>query len=106
TPQKIPFQQEMSANNDKKTNTKNNVLTVPIKAVTTREKGTDNVSANKNNNKKTEDGIQENEKTTLSSDLDEVVFVLQKDGTVKKVKVKTDIKDINYIEEMNDISEV
>jgi len=27
-----------------------------------------------------------------------VVFVLQKDGTVKKVKVRTDIQDINYIE--------
>ena len=31
-------------------------------------------------------------------ELDEVVFILQKDGTVRRVKVKTDIQDINYIE--------
>ena len=31
-------------------------------------------------------------------DMDEVVFVLQKDKTVKRVKVKTAIQDINYIE--------
>jgi HlyD family secretion protein len=104
-PKSFPFRPGMSASADIQTNTKANVLAVPINAVTTREKGTDNVSADKNNNKKTEDGIQENERTTLSSDLDEVVFVLQKDGTVKKVKVKTDIQDINYIEVLNGLSE-
>jgi HlyD family secretion protein len=31
-------------------------------------------------------------------DLNEVVFVLQKDNKVKMVKVKTDIQDLNYIE--------
>ena len=30
--------------------------------------------------------------------IDEIVFVLQKDGTVKQVKVKTGIQDINNIE--------
>ena len=34
----------------------------------------------------------------MSADLDEVVFVLQQDQQVKKVIVKTDIQDINYIE--------
>ena len=29
--------------------------------------------------------------------MDEVVFIMQKDGTVKKIKVKTDIQDLNYI---------
>jgi HlyD family secretion protein len=36
-------------------------------------------------------------------ELDEVVFVLQKDGTVKRVKVKTTIQDINYIEILDGI---
>ena len=35
---------------------------------------------------------------STSDELEEVVFVLQKDGTVKKVIVKSGIQDINYIE--------
>ena len=41
----------------------------------------------------------------MSSDLEEVVFVLQKDGTVKKVKVSTDVQDINYIQITNGLAE-
>jgi HlyD family secretion protein len=37
-------------------------------------------------------------------ELEEVVFVLQKDGTVKKVVVKSGIQDINYIEIINGIN--
>ena len=38
-------------------------------------------------------------KTTVAiGDLNEVVFLLQPDKTVKQVSVKTDIQDINYIE--------
>jgi HlyD family secretion protein len=102
-PKSFPFRPGMSASADIQTNTKLNVIAVPINAVTTREKGTDNVTTGKKDDKKTEDGIQEAEKSTLSSDVDEVVFVLQKDGTVKKHKVKTDIQDINYIEVVNGI---
>ena len=35
---------------------------------------------------------------TTTGDLDEVVFLLQADKSVKQVSVKTDIQDINYIE--------
>ena len=104
-PKSFPFRPGMSASADIQTNTKVNVVAVPINAVTTREKGTDNISTGKRDEKKTEEGIQETEKSTLSSDLDEVVFVLQKDGTVKKYKVKTDIQDINYIEVVNGLDE-
>ncbi len=38
-------------------------------------------------------------------DLEEVVFVLQKDGKVKKEKVRTDIQDINYIEVLGGLKE-
>jgi HlyD family secretion protein len=87
----------MNASADIQTKTKANVLSVAINAVTTREKGTDKlVGADKE--KKVEEGIQETSKTTLAADMDEVVFVLQADGSVKKVKVKTDIQDINNIE--------
>ncbi len=40
-----------------------------------------------------------NDNQALAGDeLEEVVFLLQKDGTVKKGVVKTGIQDINYIE--------
>ncbi|HTE23150.1 efflux RND transporter periplasmic adaptor subunit [Flavitalea sp.] len=97
-PRSFPFRPGMTASADILTKTKQNVVTVAINAVTTREKGTDNVVGNKTDEKK-EAGIQESEpKTALSADLDEVVFVLQPNNTVKKVKVKTDIQDINFIE--------
>jgi HlyD family secretion protein len=97
-PKSFPFRPGMTASADILTKTKQNVVTVAINAVTTREKGTDNVVGNKPDEKK-EAGIQESApKSTLSTDLDEVVFVLQPNNTVKKVKVKTDIQDINFIE--------
>jgi HlyD family secretion protein len=104
-PKAFPFRPGMSASADIQTKTKTNVIAVPINAVTTREKDTDNPSSGKKNEKETEDGLQQAEKTTLSSDLDEIVFVMQKDGKVKKQKVKTDIQDINYIEVVSGIDE-
>ncbi len=97
-PRNFPFRPGMSASADIQTKRKPDVTAVPINAVTTREKGTDNSTANKKEEKPQQEGLQENQKEGLSADLDEVVFVLQKDGTVKKYNVKTDIQDINYIE--------
>lgn len=97
-PKSFPFRPGMSASADIQTKTKVGVIAVPINAVTTREKGTGNVAENKKEEKPAETGLQEPEKQGLSNDLDEVVFVMQKDGSVKKVNVKTDIQDINYIE--------
>ena len=34
-----------------------------------------------------------------------MVFVLQKDGTVKRVNVRTDIQDMNYIEVLGGLKE-
>jgi len=68
-------------------------LSVPINAVTTRDK---NDSTKTNIIKKEDD----NEKQTVSliDDLEVVAFVIDKDGKVSKVKVKTAIQDINNIE--------
>lgn len=104
-PKNFPFRPGMSASADIQTKTKANVIAVPINAVTTREKGTDNITAGKKDDKQPDEGVQTAEKTTLSADLDEIVFVMQKDGTVKKVKVRTDIQDINYIEVLSGIDE-
>lgn len=96
-PKSFPFRPGMNASADIQTKTKANVLSVPINAVTTREKNSDKVVDNKKD-KTEEAGMQPETKASLAADLDEVVFVLQADNTVKKVKVRTDIQDINYIE--------
>src|SRR5215467_2548521 len=82
-PNHFPFRPGMNASADIQTTTKNNILATAINAVTTREKGTDKV-ANTNQDKKTEEGMQEETKNTATNDLDEVVFVLKPDQTVKK----------------------
>ncbi|HMU08777.1 MAG TPA: efflux RND transporter periplasmic adaptor subunit [Ferruginibacter sp.] len=89
----FPFRPGMSANADIQTKTHANVLSVPINAVTTRDKN----DSTKTDKKKDESSV----KTTTSTsddDLDVVVFVIDKEGKVSKQKVKTDIQDINYIE--------
>jgi HlyD family secretion protein len=101
-PKNLPFRPGMSASADIQTNTHNQVLSVPINSVTTRLKNSDNTVApkkdEKDNDQGSNDNNADNSKATATTDLDEVVFVLKADGTVKKVKVKTDIQDINYIE--------
>lgn len=101
-PKKFPFRPGMNASADIKTKRHENVLAVPINAVTTREKGSDKTIADKK--KEEEKAKQERDEDTQeavtvdSDELEEIVFVLQADGTVKRVQVKTDIQDINYIE--------
>ena len=94
-PKSFPFRPGMNASADIQTNTRANVLTVPINAVTTRELGSDKPSAA---NKEKVDDAPESDNTALDADLEEVVFIIQKDGTVKKQKVKSDIQDITYIQ--------
>jgi HlyD family secretion protein len=99
----FPFRPGMSANADIQTNTHRSVLSVPINAVTTRDRS-DTAAVGKTKvaevkkDAKPEENTGEEEKIRNVDDLDEVVFVLQKDGTVRRTKVKTDIQDINYIE--------
>lgn len=104
TAKKFPFRPGMNASADIQTTTRAGVLAASINAVSTREKGTDKV-ANEQKDKKAEEGMQEQVKTGIGSDLDEVVFVLQPGGTVKKVKVRTGIQDINYIEVLGGLKE-
>lgn len=98
-PKSFPFRPGMNASADIQTKTKANVLAANINAVVTREKGTDKaVGTDKDKEDKNKEGGQQEENTSTSTDLDEVVFVLQKDGSVKKVVVKTGIQDITNIE--------
>ena len=91
----FPFRPGMSANADIQTKTHANVLSVPINAVTTRDK-----NDSTNNKADTRKKDESNAKPTVSlvDDLEVVVFVIDAAGKVSKVKVKTDIQDINNIE--------
>ena len=87
-----PFRPGMSASADIQTKTHANVLSVPINAVTTRE-------INDSTKKNTGGKENETEKAVaLEDELEVVVFVVDKGGLIKKVKVETAIQDINYIE--------
>jgi len=91
----LPFRPGMSASADIQTETHKNVISVPINAVTTRDKNDSTTSKKTTDDKVSNDAINNN---TSTDDLDIIVFTLDKDGVIKKVKVKTGIQDINYIE--------
>ena len=89
-----PFRPGMSATVDILTETRENVISVPISAVTTRIKkengGTKEVGTDSKNSSDDENATQRDEKQ-------EVVFVYT-DGRVMKTEVKTGIQDNNSIE--------
>ncbi len=95
-PKGLVFRPGMTASADIQTKTHTDVLSVPINAVTTREKTAGSQAAAKD--KKPVEDNNGDVKEASSGDLDEVVFLLQPDNTVKKVSVKTDIQDVNNIE--------
>lgn len=107
-PRKFIFRPGMNASADIKTKRHDLVLAVPINAVAARVKGSDkSIEEKKKENKKNKPNQDDqdnsnnnnNNNSGVSSDeLEEVVFILQKDGKVKKTTVKTGIQDINYIE--------
>lgn len=99
----FPFRPGMNASADIKTRRHDDVLSVPITAVNARVKGSDKNLADKKKeeSKMKEDNnneMQDNNNLSSSDELEEVVFVLQKDGKVKRTVVTTGIQDINYIE--------
>jgi len=99
----FPFRPGMSANADIQTNTHSKVLAVPINAVTTRDRS-DTAAVGKEVKKKAVKDEKMDQPADSESplknvdDLDEVVFVMQEDKTVRRIKVKTSIQDLNYIE--------
>lgn len=99
-PRKFPFRPGMNANAEIKTQRKDGVISVPITSVNARVRGSEQsieekkkeMSANSNPDQGAQNPV------VGGSDLEEVVFLVQADGTVKKVAVQSGIQDINYIE--------
>ncbi|MCD6354945.1 MAG: efflux RND transporter periplasmic adaptor subunit [Prolixibacteraceae bacterium] len=102
-----PFRPGMSATVDIQTETRENVISVPISAVTTRVKkeggGTEEVNGTKDEKGKSEEESGD-DKTVKREEKQEVVFVYN-DGRVRKVEVKTGIQDSNSIEILEGLSE-
>jgi len=103
----FPFRPGMNASADIKTRRVDNVLAVPISAVNARVKGSDQSMADKKKEKEDSKGEEGNDvsATVEGDELEEVAFLLQKDGTVKKIVVKSGIQDINYIEILSGLKE-
>jgi HlyD family secretion protein len=108
-PKSFPFRPGMSASADIQTKTHANVLSVPINAVTTRDKSdTGKVAFDEKKIKKEEPASNNNNQGEPKGDVDdmeEVIFVLQADGTVKRIKVRTDIQDMSHIEVLSGVKE-
>ncbi len=99
-PRSFPFRPGMTASADIQTRVKAGVLSVPINAVTTRDK---NEKKDGEAKKKDEPkGAGQDDAAPANSDEEEkdvVVFVFDKaSSTVKKVVVKTGVQDTRYIE--------
>jgi len=101
-----PFRPGMSATVDILTETRENVISVPISAVTTRIKkeggGTKEVEDENTEGMQSEEDTQE--EIVEREEKQEVVFVCT-DGMVRKVEVKTGIQDNTSIEILEGLSE-
>lgn len=93
---KTPFRPGMTASVEIITNKAENVLSVPLAAVTTRSLNEESTDDPKRTGGA--DGENENPRTVpQDEELKEVVFV-NKDGKAEKVEVKTGISDYEYIQ--------
>jgi HlyD family secretion protein len=88
-----PFRPGMTASVEIMTNKKDNILTVPLAAVTTREPGQEE-----------EEGEKSAQNANSRKEMMEVVFV-NEDGVAKMTKVKTGISDFDNIEILDGVDE-
>ncbi len=100
----FPFRPGMNASADIQTKRHENVLSIPINAVSTRDKSD---SAKKVQKELAAKNLNANDLMTSGSDsdLDEVVFVVDSSGIVRKRIVNTSIQDINNIEILSGLKE-
>ena len=92
TDKKIPFRPGMSATVDINTNTEKSVISIPIQAVTTREKEEDKMKKDS-----TEEKTTSTTTASTEDEFEEVVFVYEAD-TARMVNVVTGIQDNEFIQ--------
>ena len=96
-----PFRPGMTASVDIITDRKNNVLSVPLSAVTTRSNKPEKTEDENDKDEKAEEAAQ----PAVTGPVEEVVFVHDANNTVKTVKVKTGISDFDNIEILSGLEE-
>lgn len=104
----LPFRPGMSASADIMTTSHIDVISIPILAVTTRDKNEkeSKAKAKEEEDKKKAQGQDVTTSTAvLTDEMQEVVFIVNADGTVKKVPIRTDIQDNEYIEVQSGLKE-
>jgi len=89
-----PFRPGMSTTVDIRTQTKYNILSIPIQAVTTRS---DSMSKGSTSAEVDPNQVNQANTTTKPSEMKEIVFIAKGDSA-KMVDVKTGIQDNNFIE--------
>lgn len=100
-----PFRPGMSASVDIQTEKVNGALSVPIQAVTTREKDSDKKKTKARQVAEREgEGEGQEEEEEKTKDLIEVVFIVSGD-TVRMASVKTGIQDDTYIQVTSGLEE-
>jgi HlyD family secretion protein len=97
---RMPFRPNMNARAEIKTKRKDGVLCIPVGAVTARAKGSEEKTAETK-----DDNAVEDENAAADNELEEVVYVIKKDGTVEKRVVTTGIQDFNYFEITSGVKE-
>lgn len=104
---KYPFRPGMTANVEILTQTKNNVLSVPLSAVTTRnpnesqnDKKNDGEEREDRNNRQVVDESKKQQKQE-----DKIVVFVNENGKAKMVEVKTGISDYDNIEIISGLTE-
>lgn len=103
-PKNFPFRPGMNASADIKTKRKSNVVAVPIGAVGTRLKGSEETM--KTGKDKEEDSdVQADVVAAADEELEEVVFIVKPDNTVEKRVIKTGIQDMNFYEVVSGLKE-
>lgn len=99
---RFPFRPGMSATVDIKTESRDDILTVPIQSVTTREEK--DITDKDADFAKTEKGKKSAKTGTEKSELKEIVFVVENGKAVAR-EVKTGIQDANFIEVTSGVKE-
>ena len=107
---KYPFRPGMTASVDIITKRKQNVLSVPLSAVTTRNPEKDKTSENNANGDNNQRQVQNDDKQKAEKESkDKIVVFVNKNGEARMVEVKTGISDydnIEILEGLNDSTEV
>lgn len=98
-PEHFPFRPGMTANVDIQTKRENHILSVPIAAVTMQKSSPDSTKKSNANNTDSQADT-----SGAANNATEVVYIVQKDGTVKAVPVTTGIQDDNYIQILSGLS--